>query len=109
MVVDRDPVPPSRLQPKIPRDLETICLKCLAKEPGRRYASAEALAVDLDRFLAGKPVLARRTPAWERGAKWARRHPTTSPLGTLALAAIIGVGVGLYRYSEARRIRKVQE
>jgi tetratricopeptide (TPR) repeat protein len=109
MVADRDPVSPSRLQPKIPRDLETICLKCLAKEPGKRYASAEALAGDLDRFLTGRPVLARRTPAWERGLKWACRHPTTSALSALALAATIGLVVGLYRSNEARRIRRVQE
>ena len=60
MVLSQDPVPPSRLQPRLPRDLETICLKCLAKEPSRRYASAEALADDLQRFLANRSILADR-------------------------------------------------
>src|SRR5689334_12055219 len=69
------PGPPSRLQPKTPRDLETIALKCLAKEPQRRYASALELAEDLGRFLDGQPIKARRTPAWERAWKWSRRHP----------------------------------
>jgi eukaryotic-like serine/threonine-protein kinase len=90
MVVDREPVAPSKLQPKIPRDLETIALKCLAKEPRRRYASALVLAEDLRRFLDGKPILARRTPAWERGWKWSRRHPVVATLAALALIASIG-------------------
>ena len=71
-VLNEDPVPPCRLQSQVPRDLETICLKCLAKEPNKRYVSAEALADDLDRYLADEPILARRTPLWERGLKWAQ-------------------------------------
>ena len=78
------PVPPSKLNAAVPRDLETICLKAMAKEPGRRYATARELAEDLDRFLRGRPILARPTPAWERLAKWARRRPG-------AAAAVVGL------------------
>ena len=74
-VIDDEPVPPSRLVPRLPRDLETICLKCLNKEPHKRYDSAQALADDLGRYVQGEPIKARPTPLWERGAKWARRRP----------------------------------
>ena len=95
-VLNEEPVPPCRLQSQVPRDLETICLKCLAKEPTKRYVSAEALAVDLERYLADEPILARPTPLWERGLKWARRRPTTSSvlaigLSIAAILVIIGV------------------
>src|SRR5205814_149862 len=82
-VIADDPVPPTRLQPKTPRDLETICLQCLRKDAARRYGSAAALADDLRRFLADEPIIARPVAAWERGVKWARRQP--------AVAASIGV------------------
>jgi predicted Ser/Thr protein kinase len=65
-VLTEDPPPPSGVQPTLPRDLETICLTCLQKKPSRRYSTAESLAEDLRRFQAGEPILARRTPAWER-------------------------------------------
>jgi tetratricopeptide (TPR) repeat protein/tRNA A-37 threonylcarbamoyl transferase component Bud32 len=80
-----EPVPPLRLQNKVPRDLDTICLKCLEKDPPRRYGSAGELADDLERFLKGEPIKARPTPPWERAAKWARRRP--------ALAALLATGV----------------
>jgi tetratricopeptide (TPR) repeat protein len=91
-VIWDEPVPPSRLQSRVSRDLETVCLKCLDKDPSRRYASAADLAADLERFLDGRPVLARRAPAWELGAKWARRHPAKATLAALCLmAAVTGV------------------
>jgi WD40 repeat protein len=94
-VVMDEPVPPVQLQPKVPRDLETICLKCLQKEPRKRYASAEALASDLRRFLAGESIEARPTPAWERGLKWARRRPALAALiGVSTLAVLVLGGLG---------------
>ncbi len=90
-VVNDEPVPPSRLRPGLSRDLETICLKCLAKDPRRRYESAEALADDLDRYLARSPILARRIGLRERAWKWARRQPAAAALVLLAMAATIGL------------------
>jgi len=103
-VIDDDPVTPSRLVPRLPRDVETICLKCLAKEPRKRFASAQALADDLDRFRRGETVLARRTPSWERAAKWARRRPvaaTVLALITTAAFALLVAGVAYDRYARA--------
>ncbi len=87
-----DPVPPRRLLPQIPRDLETICLKCLQKEPRKRYASAAALADDLRRFSAGEPILARPTAWWERCLKWARREPRVAAL-VAAISAVTLIGL----------------
>ena len=94
-LLNEDILPPRRLQSKIPRDLETICLRCLHREPPRRYARAADLAADLRRFLAGEPILARPTPSWERAWKWARRRPAAAALLVttfLALAALTGGG-----------------
>ena len=92
LVLTEEIIPPSR-RLKIPRDLETICLKCLVREPQKRYASAAGLADDLDRYLNREPVRARRTPPWERGLEVLRRHPTTMVLSALSLAAIVAVVV----------------
>jgi serine/threonine protein kinase/tetratricopeptide (TPR) repeat protein len=88
-VIEQDPVPPRQLEPRVPHDLETICLKCLEKEPARRYHSAGALADDLRCFLHDEPILARPTPAWERAWKWGKRRPAVvALLGVSALAAL---------------------
>jgi tetratricopeptide (TPR) repeat protein/tRNA A-37 threonylcarbamoyl transferase component Bud32 len=88
----QEPVPPRKLQPKNPADLENICLKCLQKEPGRRYASALDLADDLRRFLAGEPIQARPVGSWERTTKWVRRRPVVAAL-LLAVVLISTSGV----------------
>jgi WD40 repeat protein/Flp pilus assembly protein TadD len=88
-VMHSEPVPPCRLQPKVPRDLETICLKCLNKEPRKRYLSAEDLAEDLRRYLEGHPIEARPLGRWGRALKWVRRHPAWT--GTIAVSALATV------------------
>jgi tetratricopeptide (TPR) repeat protein/tRNA A-37 threonylcarbamoyl transferase component Bud32 len=101
-----DPVPPRQLRPTCPRDLETICLKCLEKEPNRRYGSAAELAADLDRYLRGEPTLARPAGPAERLIKWARRWPSQAALvAVLLLAALAGIVAVPYhiRQLEAER------
>jgi serine/threonine-protein kinase len=101
----QEPVPPRRLQPKVPRDLETICLKCLEKEPGRRYPSAAALADDVDRFLAGSPIAARPLGLWGRGIKWARRRPALAALlAVSAGAAVLLLGIVLAYNAHLRQV-----
>jgi tetratricopeptide (TPR) repeat protein len=96
-VCSRDPVPPVQLQPTVPRDLETICLKCLSKEPARRYGSALELAGDLRRFLNHEPIKARRAGSAERLAKWARRKPSQA-----ALVAVSALLLGLFVFALVR-------
>jgi tetratricopeptide (TPR) repeat protein len=108
-VAGEDPVPPRQLQPKTPRDLETICLKCLRKEPGKRYASAAALAADCAAFLKGEPIAARPAGVVERGWRWCRRQPVLAGLvltGCLLVAALAAGVVGTtWWLVEARRQR----
>ncbi len=107
-----DPLPPSRVRPGLPRDLETVCLRCLEKDPARRYASAAELADDLGRFLDGKPVRARRAPSWERLWKWTRRQPGTAALAAcLSVVAVAGfVAVTwLWQHAASAQVQSDQE
>src|SRR5213075_3255769 len=92
LLLGTDPRQPRLLNPKIDRDLSTICLKCLEKDPKRRYSSALALAEDLERWLKHEPIQARRTGIFARGRKWVRRNPTSALLAAslMALAAAAG-------------------
>jgi TolB-like protein/Tfp pilus assembly protein PilF len=92
LVLDTEPRQPRLLNPKIDRDLNIICLKCLEKDPKRRYASALALSEDLERWLKHQPIRARRTGLFTRGRKWLRRNPTTAVMvaSLVALAAVVG-------------------
>src|SRR5262249_24913249 len=82
-------VSPSRLVPKLPRDIETICLKCLQKDPARRYVSADELAEDLRRFQAGEPIVARHVGELERAWRWCRRNPAVASLGAGVASLLI--------------------
>ncbi len=88
-VLTVEPVPPRRLQPQVPADLETVCLKGLQKDPRRRYASAAELADDLARFLRGEPIRARPVPVWERVLRWARRQPAAAALFVAVFLALV--------------------
>jgi WD40 repeat protein len=94
----RDPVPPRHFNPRVPRDLETICLHCLHKDPQRRYASAQELAQDLEAFLQRRPIRARPVSFAERAAKWARRRPAVAiclvALALIVTASLAGVLMG---------------
>jgi WD40 repeat protein len=104
----REPVPPGQLQPGLPRDLETICLKCLQKEPARRYASAAELADDLGRFLAGEPIKARPVGRLERGVRWCRRYPLVASLLVLLGLALGGATWGWVSALNERDATEVQ-
>ena len=94
-VRDSPVVDPRRLNPSLPRDLETVCLKCLDRDPGRRYSSADALADDLDRFARREPVLARPVSPFGKAWRWCRRSPALASALTLSAAALVAVAITL--------------
>jgi tetratricopeptide (TPR) repeat protein len=105
-VLEEEPQPPRRLNDAVPRDLETICLHCLNKEPRRRYPTAQALADDLRRFLAGEPIRARPSGILERGVKWARRRRAVAALlGVSLFAGLALLGGGVWFTARLRRER----
>jgi WD40 repeat protein/serine/threonine protein kinase len=112
-IAEQDPLLPHKLDRKIPRDLETVVLKAIAKEPGRRYAAAEDMAEDLSRFLADRPVKARRSSAWERTWRWCRRNPAlagTAGLagGALSAVASLAIALAIHQYQAAAQLRGEQ-
>jgi serine/threonine protein kinase/WD40 repeat protein len=110
LVLEKEPPRPRALQRTIDRDLETICLKCLQKDPRRRYVSAEAFAVDLERWLAHRPIRARRNGPLTVASKWVRRHPAITALLLLLLVAPFGVhGYSRWEQSAAEHKRRAEE
>jgi WD40 repeat protein/predicted Ser/Thr protein kinase len=106
-VREHEPARPRSLRPGADRDLETIALKCLEKDPDRRYASAEALADDLDRWLSGQPIRARSSSRAERAIKWARRRPTAAALLAVGAVAIIALATAIRGSFVSQRLREV--
>lgn len=106
----REPQPPSRIQPGVPIDLETICLKCLEKLPARRYATAETLAEDLQRFRADEPILARRCSTRARVVRWARKNPAVAGMASVTfvlLLVTLTVFAWEWRQAEASLTREI--
>ncbi len=104
-VITDEPAPPSRLNSRVPRDLQTICLKCLQKDPARRYTTAADLADDMQRFVSGEPILARPVGAVEKTLKWCRRRPSTTfaiAVSVVAMAGAVSGGIWLQQLEHAR-------
>src|SRR5437870_2687263 len=102
LVLDTEPRQPRLLNPKIDRDLNTICLKCLEKDPKRRYASALALAEDLERWLKHEPIRAHRTGIFTRGKKWLRRNPSIAVMAAMLLVLAVPLGLMIWKAESER-------
>jgi serine/threonine protein kinase/formylglycine-generating enzyme required for sulfatase activity len=105
---------PSILEPSIPKDLESICLKALSPQREQRYAEGEAMADDLQRFLTGRPTLARPLPRWQAAYRWGKRHPQSATLAAALLLALLTLSVGALAsrqivWEQNQRLRQVQE
>jgi tetratricopeptide (TPR) repeat protein len=110
LVLEQEPVPVRQLNPAVPRDLETVCHKCLQKEPARRYAAAGELTAELGRFLGGEAVRARPVGRLERGWRWCRRNPALAGLLALLALVVLGSLVGLTTlYFKGERQRQLAE
>lgn len=109
-LIHDEPARPSRLVRGLPRDLQTICLKCLEKAPARRYATAAALADDLRRFLGDEPIRAQPASRWDRACKWARRRPAWAAIIAMSAAlAVVGVGMLTMMWRQAVRHAEKQD
>jgi serine/threonine-protein kinase len=109
LVRETEPEPPGKANARVDQDLQTICLKCLEKEAGRRYGSAEALAQDLERWLAGEPIRARRIGIWQRAGKWVKRRPAVATLLGLLAAAVLGLLIGTFWHNAQLRAAAERE
>src|SRR5213592_4554474 len=103
LLLDTEPRPPRLLNPKVDRDLSTICLKCLEKDPKRRYSSALALAEDLERWLRHEPIRARHTGVFTRGTKWVRRNPGIAVMAAMLIALAVPLGVTIWKSEFVRQ------
>ncbi|MBL8798334.1 MAG: protein kinase [Planctomycetia bacterium] len=108
LVLYEEPLPPNHLLPSVPRDLETICLKCLYKEPAKRYSSAAALAEDLERFLDGRPIVARPIAVSERVVKWVKRRPAAAGLLAVSVLALATIFAGSLYFNVTLQSKNAQ-